>query len=237
MRRRISIFGVTIGCAALVLLANSALSYAQAPTGAPVPAPPPYSSGGKIVDRIAVRIEDDIIAESAIRELIAYQQLMEEHAQSRSEVLQHLIDQWIFETEAATAQFPQPGENQVDEEFDQVVKRFPSLEAFRARMAALALPESALRRMIRDEIYLSRFLDYKFRPAAQVDPAQIETYYKETLAPELKAKGQPLPPLPEVTDQIREILIEKDINERSSRWLDETRARLKIDIAPGDSGL
>ncbi|MGH9702871.1 MAG: hypothetical protein ACRD4K_05810 [Candidatus Acidiferrales bacterium] len=236
MKKRAFSFGMAAGCAAIALFSASAPCSAQAPAGAAVPNPPPYSSGGKLVDRIAVRIEDDIIAESAIRELIAYQELMGQKAEPRPEVVQHLIDQWIFETEAATARFPQPSENQVNEEFDQIVKRFPSPDAFRARMAALGLPESALRRMLRDEIYLSRFLDYKFRPAAQVDPGQIETYYKETLAPELKSKGQPVPPLADVTAQIREILIEKDINERSSRWLDETRARLKIDITPGELG-
>jgi hypothetical protein len=233
MRRKDFIFVIVLGCAAFSPLAESANGCAQSP---PQAAPPAYSSGGQLVDRIAVRIEDDIIAESAIRELIAYQQLMDERSETRVEALQHLIDQWIFQTEAATAQFPQPGEMQVKDEYDLVVKRFPSSEAFHARLAALGLPESALRRMIRDEIYLSRFLDYKFRPAAQVDPGQIEKYYKETLSSELAAKGQPVPPLADVTDQIREILIERDINERSSRWLEETRARLKIDIAAGDSG-
>ncbi len=233
MRRKDFIFVIVLGCAAFSPLAQPANGYAQPP---PQTAPPAYSSGGQLVDRIAVRIEDDIIAESAIRELIAYQQLIDEHSESRAEVLQHLIDQWIFQTEAATAQFPQPGEIQVNDEFDRVVKRFSSKDAFQARLAALGLPETALRRMIRDEIFLSRFLDYKFRPAAQVDPGQIEKYYKETFSPELAAKGQPVPPLAEVADQIREILIERDINERSTRWLEETRARLKIDIAAGDSG-
>jgi hypothetical protein len=233
MRRRISIFVMMLGWAVSAPLANPTACNAQAPPGSAAAA---YSSGGQLVDRIAVRIEDDIIAESAIRELMAYQQLIEEHPESRAEVAQHLIDQWIFQTEAATAQYPQPDEKQVNDEYEQVRKRFPSPDAFHARLAALGLPESALRRMIRDEIYLSRFLDYKFRPAAQVDQNQIEKYYKETLAPELTAKGQPAPPLADVADQIREILIERDINERSSRWLEETRARFKIDIAAGDSG-
>jgi peptidyl-prolyl cis-trans isomerase SurA len=208
---------------------------------APVPAMPPPSSssssgGAQLVDRIAVRIEDDIITESQVRELAAFQQLTEDKPQPREEVVQHLIEQWIVRTEAATARYPRASEDQVARNFDRLTKQFHSLDAFRARLAALGLSEAAVRRLLGDELYLSGFLDYKFRPAAQVDQTQIEAYYKDTLAPELAAKGQQAPPLADAAEQIRELLTQRDINERATRWLEETKSRLRIDIAPGDSG-
>jgi hypothetical protein len=84
--------------------------------------------------------------------------------------------------------------------------------------------------MLAEQLYLSRFLDYRFRPAAQVDQEQLQKYYDEEFAPQLKARGQAVPPLEDVEDTIREVLVQRQINERARQWLDDTRDRLKIDI-------
>ena len=51
-----------------------------------------------------------------------------------------------------------------------------------------------------------------------------------SLTRQLEAKKQPVPPLDEVEDTIREVLIQRAINERAAKWLDDTREQLKIDI-------
>ena len=65
---------------------------------------------------------------------------------------------------------------------------------------------------------------------------QVEKYYDEEFAPQLKARGEKVPSLEEVEDTIREVLIQRAIDERSTKWLDDTRDRLKIDIVPQGSG-
>ena len=85
--------------------------------------------------------------------------------------------------------------------------------------------------MLEEQLYLSRFLDYRFRPAAQVTDAQVETYYRDEFSTQLKERGQQAPPLDSVEDTIREVLIQRAINERATQWLDDTRERLKIEIA------
>ena len=84
--------------------------------------------------------------------------------------------------------------------------------------------------MLEQQIYLSRFLDYRFRPAAQVDEKQIEAYYNDEFAPQLKARGGKVPPVDDVEDTIREVLVQRDIDTLAKQWLDDTRDRLKIDI-------
>jgi hypothetical protein len=90
--------------------------------------------------------------------------------------------------------------------------------------------------MVARQLYLSRFIDYRFRPSAQVSDGQIETYYRDEFAPQLKARNEPVPPLDEVEDTIREVLIQRAINDRATNWLDETRQRLQIDVLPQGSG-
>ena len=90
--------------------------------------------------------------------------------------------------------------------------------------------------MIDQQLYLSRFLDYRFRPSAQVDRQQIEAYYQNEFVPKLKAHNETVPALDEVADTIREILIQHSINDASAKWLDDTRTHLRIDIAPEGKG-
>jgi hypothetical protein len=182
-----------------------------------------------VVDRIVARIEDDIITLSEVRELGRYQQLVEGRAGSDDRLLAELIDQWIVNSEATAARFPRPIEAEVNRELDGLEKQFASPEAYRARLRELGL-SAAVRRIVERQLYLVRYLDYKFRPAAQVDAEAIEKYYREQLTPQLTAAGQTVPPLESVEDEIRELLTERQIGERTSRWLDETRSRLKIEL-------
>ena len=65
--------------------------------------------------------------------------------------------------------------------------------------------------------------------------ADVQKYYDEQFAPQLKTKGDAVPPLDEVQDKIREVLVQRDITDRANQWLDDTRSRLEIDVlaAPG----
>lgn len=188
----------------------------------------------RVVDRIVARIEDDIIMLSEVRELGRFQQLVEEGSVAGPKLLEQLIEQWIVSTEAEAARFPHPATADVDRELARLEEQSGGAEAFRSRLRALGLSRDAVRRQLARQLWLSRYLDYKFRPAAQVDDAQVERYYRAELAPGLTARGQKAPPLVEVREQIRELLVQRDITQRAGRWLEETRPRLRIEIQPGD---
>jgi hypothetical protein len=186
----------------------------------------------QIVDGILVRIEDDIITLSELRELAAYQQLLDGHSQSNEELRSELIEQWVVNNEATTSRFPLPAQTEVDRETERVEHGFPDAAAYQQRLAAAGLTQNALRRIVTRQIYLARYLDYKFRSSIQVDDAAIESYYRDHLVREMQAKGQPAPPLADVTDQIRELLIEQGVNDRTAAWFEETKPRLRIELVP-----
>ncbi len=226
---------LTIGL--LVLLAGPRARHTHAQSAPP---PEPRSahddSAAIPIDGLAARIEDDIILESEVRELGAFQILSDGQAKSRSELIRELVDQWIVRGEAGATKYPFPSADEVQNAFQQFVKQFPSPEEFQKRLAAADLTESAVKRILAQQLYLSHFLDYRFRAAAQVDDKQVETYYNEEFAPQLKARGETVPPLEDVEDTIREVLIQRAINERAEKWLDDTRQRLRIDIVSHGSG-
>jgi hypothetical protein len=205
--------------------AQSNSSYTALPSGASAGA-----NDAQTVDGIAARIEDDILMESEVRELSAFQQLVDGHAKSRAEVIQELVDQWIVRGEATTAKYPLPSKEDVDRATTQFEEQFSSPAEFEKRRLAAGLTEPAIRRMVEQQLYLARFLDYRFRPAAQVDDKQIAAYYNDEFATQLKARGETVPPLEDVEDTIREVLVQRAISERATKWQDETRSSLRIDI-------
>lgn len=229
---------LTIAIAGLLLgglRCDAAHAGAQS-SAASVAAKPVAPGVSRNIDGIAARIEGDIIMESEVRELGAFQQLVDGKAKSREQIIMELADQWVVRQEAATTNYKQPSDEEVENAYQQFVKQFASPDEFRKRVAAVGLSEAAVRRLILQQIYLSRFLEYRFRPAAQVDRAQIEAYYKDEFVPQLEKRGAQVPPLEDVEDTIREVLIQRAINERATKWLDDVRDRVKIEIVSPGTG-
>jgi hypothetical protein len=232
MLRAIHIFVFAI--ALIAIAPRSARGQSASPSQ---PAPAPHESAGETIDGIAARIEDDILTESELRELAAFQQLVDGRSKPRAELIRELADQWIVRGDALTAKSPRPAQADIDRAYSELASQFKSPEDFRERSAALGLTEAGIRRMLAEQLFLSRFIDFRFRPAAQISNEEIEKYYREEFAPQLKARSEPVPPLEDVDDSIREVLIQRAISERARKWLDETRDHLKIDVVDQGGGL
>jgi hypothetical protein len=208
----------------LFLLAVPA--HAQTAGGGASPAP----ARGQQIDGIAARIGSEVVTESEVRQLEDYQRLIDGQAQSRSAVIQELVDQWIVRAEATATNFPHPTSDEVAQEFQALVKQFSSLDNLQKRMGEMGLTTDAVRQMLERQLYYTRFLDYKFHAAADVTGAQIESYYQKDFKSELAKRGLAVPPLDKVESQIRELLTQEAINGKASQWLAEAKARLKIVI-------
>lgn len=195
----------------------------------------PVLRAQQVVDRIVARIEDDILTQSDVRDLGLFQQLLNgaggrNDLPGENELIDRLIDQWIVNAEATAVRFPPPTKEEVQEEVDRLAAGFGSAEAYRARLQEVGLTAASVTRHVGRQIYLARYLDYKLRPVAHVETAQVEKYYREELVPELRKRGQDVPPLENVDGQIRELLTQREISARAAKWLEETRTRLKIEV-------
>jgi len=227
MREKILMLAMAI---LLQALAASSAKAQNASYSTIIPASPSAAGSSQTVDGIAARIDDDVLTESEVRELGAFQTLVDGQSKSRAELLRELEDQWLVRGEAAAATYPEPSNEDVDLAYSQLEKQFASPSEFRQRCAAVGLSEAAVRRLLQQQLYLSRFLDFRFRPAAQVTDSQIENYYKNEFAAPLQKRGQPVPALDDVSDTIREVLVQRAISDRATAWLDDTRGRLQIDV-------
>lgn len=227
----------------LLSVAPGRRAFAQSVADPAPSAPSPHSSlsplataTSRTVDGVAARIEDDILTESELRELAAFQTLVDGKAKPRADLIRELADQWIIRSEATATKFPRPSPETLDNAYAEFVKQFASPDGFKQHCREVGLTDAAVRRMLEQQVYLSRFLEYRFRPAAQVDEKQIEAYYRDEFSPQLQKRGEAVPPLENVEETIREVLVQRIISERANQWLDDARAHLKIDVVPQDGG-
>jgi hypothetical protein len=206
--RRGSIFGC---CSLLFVLATASFLRAQ-----------------EVVDRIVARVENDIILLSDVRELKEYQELLDGKSESENALVDRLIDQWIVRSEAQLSRFPEPKDEEIDRELSRVVKSFSSPAEYEARKKQSGLSDSEVRKIVATQLYLSNYLDSRFRPSVQIDEKAVEDFYQNAVIPRAKARGQEPPTLDASRDIIQDALVQSDITEQADRWLKETRDRLHV---------
>jgi hypothetical protein len=183
----------------------------------------------EIVDRIVARVENDIILLSDVRALSRYQQFLDGKSETDGQILDRLIDQWIVRTEADVSHFRQPSEADINRSLELLRKSFASTEEYEARKKQAGLSDVEIREMAAAQLYLSNYLDSRFRPGVQIDPKTIEDFYEKSVVPRAKARGQEPPPLEDARELIQEALVQRGINDQADQWLIESKARLHIE--------
>jgi len=184
----------------------------------------------EVMDRIVARVETEIILSSDVRQLSRYQVFLDGKAQSDGDILNLLIDQWIVRNEATVARFPKPSDDDVNRSIERLKRSFASPEEFQARQKNSGITDEEIRRFVGAQLYLSNYLDSRFRPAIQIDEKAIEEFYKSRVVPRAESRGQTPPTLDTARDFIQEALVQQAINEQADRWLKESRTRVRVEI-------
>jgi hypothetical protein len=190
---------------------------------------PSLPGSQEVVDRIAARVENDIILLSDVGALRRYQQFLDGKSETDDQILDRLIDQWIVRTEADVAHFPHPSDAEIERGVERLRKSFASTEEYEARKKQSGLSDAEVRGIVASQLYLSNYLDSRFRPGVQIDPKTIEDFYQKSVVPRAKARGQEPPPLDAARDSIQEALVQSGINDQADQWLIESKARLHIE--------
>jgi hypothetical protein len=185
--------------------------------------------GQEVVDRIVARVETEIILQSDVRQLSRYQAFLDGKPQSDADILNRLIDQWIVRSEAGVARFPQPSDEDVNRSIERLKRSFSSPEEFQARQKQSGITDDEIRRFVRAQLYLSNYLDSRFRPSIQIDEKAIDDFYRSRVIPRAESRNQTPPTLENARDFIQEALVQRAINEQADRWLKESRTRVRVE--------
>ena len=195
----------------------------------------------EIVDQILTLVNDEVVTRTDLLWSIA----MDSRAPSPAgpvgpdllrQKLDVMIDERLISQEAGRIPASDITQDEVDKKRADLIKSFRSEAEFRQRVGSVGLTPQRIDELIRQRIVIDRFVDFRFRSFVLVTEQEIQRYYDETFAPEIRAKGQ-VPPPPEqkldsagttVHDRIRELLRVQKINDELDRYLTSLRQRADV---------
>jgi parvulin-like peptidyl-prolyl isomerase len=86
-----------------------------------------------------------------------------------------------------------------------------------------AVPEADLRRLVKRQLTIVKYVEFRFRPQVRVTPEELEQAYAEEHEGEAEA-----PPLAAVAPALEEKLTRKALDERLETWVRDLRAGAEI---------
>jgi peptidyl-prolyl cis-trans isomerase SurA len=87
-----------------------------------------------------------------------------------------------------------------------------------------------LRELVRTQVEILKFMEFRVRPLVRVSRREVEDYYTSTLAPQVIAQGQTPEPVESVTPKIRELLVEQKMNQEMDKLLQNLRNQSSVQV-------
>ncbi len=179
------------------------------------------------VDRLLVVVDDDPILESQLDQAIGIglveQEEGEDEARFRRRILDGLIEEKLRFHEVDRFGFAEVPVDEVERQFEVVRNRFPDEKSFQSRLQELSLDEQGLRQLLARQVMVLIYVEERLGARVFVGLEEIQDYYDGVLVPQLRKDSEPIPPIREVREPIRQVLRETLLNEELERWTDELR--------------
>jgi len=187
---------------------------------------------GVLADRIVAVVDDDPILASDLHRAVAFglvEQLgSEEDEAFRARVLERLIEEKLRFHEIDRYGFQEVPLDEVNRSFAEVKDLFANERAFADKLEELGLTEERVKELLARRLLVLVFVEERLGPRVFVSVDSIEEYYRQTLVPTMRQRGNPVPELGEVREQIRDVLRQERLNEEIENWTRELELRADI---------
>ena len=173
---------------------------------------------GEILDRIVAVVEGHIITLSDVRqERQIRMQLREQIPADEPALAREMVDNYLIDRQSADFAGLDVSQEEVEEELRIFVPQ--------------GTPSQAMRDAVTLRIRIAKFFDLRFRQFIRPTDEEIKNYYDNVFVPEAKSRGtNPVPPLTEVVDAIRNNLIQEQRNREIDMWLAGIHKRSNIEV-------
>ncbi|MEO6120221.1 MAG: SurA N-terminal domain-containing protein [Terriglobales bacterium] len=190
------------------------------------------------IDRVVAVVNKKVITHSDWDEQERFEALVNGRAPESVEFslasLDRLVDQQLMREQIDHVRFDPLSPEQIAAQVATVRRQVaPGMDdaQWRALLAKYSLSEAEFSARVAAQVEVMRFVDLRFRPSVHVEGDQVESYYKQSLVPELMKAGareDSMPPMKEVEPKIRGILAEQRLNEILRMWLTSLRAQGRV---------
>ncbi len=187
----------------------------------------------KVVDQILTLVNNEVITRLDLLWSLAMDPQAPSPANGvNADVLRQkldvMIDERLISQEATRIPTAEVTQGEIKAYKDNLIKRFPTEAAFRARLESVGLTNEKLDELIRVRITIEKYVAFRFESFVFVTDQEIQEFYEQKYVPKRKAQGQIPPSLSESREYIRtEIKGDKVISEIET-WLTSSRQRAEI---------
>jgi hypothetical protein len=186
----------------------------------------------EITDRMLATVNGELITESDVIWALALDpelQPLDLSLANKKLMLERLIDLKILDQEAKKIPRAEPSQEEIKNYInDELIKRFGSEAAFRARLQTVGLDANSLAEIARHRVEILKYIDFRFRSFVLVRPEEIERYYREVALPRLRNRGGYVRTLEEMREEVEAILAEEKVNAELDRFFDEARLQAQV---------
>jgi hypothetical protein len=201
----------------LALLLAVAAASAAAQAVAPPAAGGPRAPTVQLLERVVAVVDDRPLFLSDVRALAAVRGLSEEAA------IEAAVDERLMYAEAARIEETEVPKEEEDRALAAVLGVHPALRD--------EVPEADLRRLLRRQATILKYVEFRFRPQVRVSEDDIRRAWEKDEA------GQPAGvPLEDAEEALRARLERRALDERIEAWVKELRARADVRmVAPPEA--
>ena len=189
----------------------------------------------EILDRIAVTLDNRVIAESDLIREIQLSAFLNAarpdfSGASKRAAAERLVERALMRREMDFSRYPAPGDGEAVAALEKWrQERFAAGEAYRRALLEAKIVEPDLRRFLLEQLTALRFIDFRFRPGVQVLPAEVRDYYEKRFLVQSRAAGVAHdPPFEEVAERVEKILTEEKVDRMLDAWMKDARSRTRI---------
>jgi hypothetical protein len=196
-------------------------------------------SSAEVLDRVVASVGNTAITQSDIVQEYRFERFLdgnppegEPDSEESQAALGRLISQTLLaEQMRRPGRVSKNGPKNAEDTLKSVREKFQSEQAYNAALQSLGMTEPQVLKRL--EIYQRtlQMINNRLRPMAIPDPGEIDDYYKKVFVPEYAKQNAGTPPaLDQVREQIREILVQKKMNEQLDDWLNRLKASHRVTI-------
>jgi peptidyl-prolyl cis-trans isomerase SurA len=238
----------SLACLRALLVAGLALmpgtataAQAKKPAGPPsMPAATPSAvapaAKNVLKDRVLAVVDEDPVLASDVERVIKLglqpPNPGETDAQYRKRVLNALVEERLRFHEIDRYGLEQVPVDDIEKAVAKIRAGFKDEASFQKAIKEVGLTPKGLRQLMARQLLVLTYVDERLGPRVFVTFDDINKYYRTVLTPEMQKKGQPVPPLEDVREDIREVLKQQKLTQELQTWTEELRAKADVVIYP-----
>ena len=179
------------------------------------------------VDRVAARIDQQVLTVSEINQMAQIRFFPNNDPQ---QILDALIAQALRFRDVERFGAQDIPKDSIEARLTEISNRFASPAEFAAAVQSVELTMDEVRALVKRQLQVEAYIQERFSPLVFIPNEEIETYYKGPWSEQRRKRGLAIPPLAQVSEEIRTLLKSERLQSEIDKWTAQLRAHANVDV-------